>query len=149
MEEHTDCFLVPFPGTLRTQPPLWTGVSFMAALLKLTVPGRLCRLGGLGANGQPMGASRSPTQSRPSTALGKENQVTSQNHPSRLGRQLPSYGPGRASSMCVSSAVSPLFGAGKKRTVGVLALPGALVLLSSQLNYLHQWAEKTGMGHWL
>lgn len=35
MEEHTDCFLVPFPGTLRTQPPLRTEVSIVVALLKL------------------------------------------------------------------------------------------------------------------
>lgn len=143
IEEHIDCFPGPFPGTLRT------GANIMANLLKLTVPRRLCRAwwSGEGGNGQPMGAPRSPTQSSPSKVLGKESQVTSENHPRRHGRQLPSYGPGWASSMCVSSAVSPLFKASKKRTVGALALPGTLLLLSSQLNYLHQWAGETGTGN--
>lgn len=37
MEEHINCFPVPFPGTLRT------GANIMANLLKLMVPRRLCR----------------------------------------------------------------------------------------------------------
>lgn len=35
MEEPVDCLLVPFPGTLRKEPLLRTGVSIMAALSKL------------------------------------------------------------------------------------------------------------------
>lgn len=89
MEEHINCFPVSFPGTLRT------GANIMANLLKLTVPRRLCRAWWSGGvNGQPMGAPRSPTQSSPSKVLGKESQVTLENHPRRHGRQLSSYGPG-------------------------------------------------------
>lgn len=47
MEEHINCFPVPFPGTLRT------GANVMANLLKLTVPRRLCRAWW---SGGPMGS---------------------------------------------------------------------------------------------
>lgn len=95
-------------------------------------------LSGLGADRHLMGASRSPTQSRPSNALGKERPGDFIEPPNeRRGGSCRVLVLAGHPPLCVSSAASSLFKASKKRTGGVLAPPGTLFLLSSQLNYLH------------
>lgn len=81
------------------------GCSLKAPEQSSQCPGGCAGLSGLGADGHPRGASRSPTQSSSSNALGKKSPGDVTEPPQReTGRQLPSSGPGWApSTVCLLS----------------------------------------------
>lgn len=67
----------------------------------------------------------------------RKAQATSQNHPTRDGEAAAEFWSWLGTLHCVSPQLLLLCSRQARRTGGVLAPPGTLLLLSSQLNYLH------------